>query len=88
MKQNHENKIEDRIIKRFRDVFIEAHKEKCSQSFLNNLCGAHMLVCAYICGNRFRREPLINHEKIRRDLIKHLKDQEIPSHVKKPHKKH
>jgi len=66
-----EQKIEKQIIKRFKDVFKTAPKE-CKQVFKNNLCSVHMLVCAYICGQRFRREPLVDHGKITKELERDL----------------
>ena len=67
----HETIIEKRIIKRFKDVFKTAPKE-CSQAFKNNMCSVHMLVCAYICGQQFKREPLVKHGKITEELERNL----------------
>jgi len=70
----HEERIEKQIIKRFKDVFKTAPKD-CTQAFKNNLCSTHMLVCAYICGQRFKREPLANHGKITKEFERNLNGQ-------------
>jgi hypothetical protein len=63
--------IENRIIKRFKDVFKTAPKE-CSQKFKNNLCSVHLLVCAYICGQQFKRYPVVKHGEVLKELERNL----------------